>query len=957
MKNLIIWGGLVLLGNLFTSQVFGQIHGQIMEELNTRDFDSIVEACTAYFEAHPEMEKERMQFNRWADRNVTRLTPDGKVHNYVADAYFKRKEYDHLSSFHKAFSEPHGNWVNLGPKTSETLSGSVLNELGRVNCIVQDPANPNILYLGAASGGIWKSTNYGGSWVSTGDDLPTLAVQSIAIDPNSPTTNRTIYLQTGDRDSQDGQSYGVLKSTDGGDTWFRIYETMSNPNGIELDPNNSSRLIVAYSSGLYETLDGGQTWNTLISGNTHSFAFKPGSSNVMYAGYSNGYRYSTDFGDTWTNVPWSTMSGTISISSSNETRLAVTADNPNVLYVFGLTGNWAHTFKSTNSGVGASFRSRVLINPQSGYNFCGAVASYDESLVFIGGVSVRRSTNSGSSYSVLGGVHADHHFLTFLKPNVSGFNDFLWSGNDGGAASYFNLGIINTWVNRTKNACVTQLYGMDVNKRTDRNTPAPVFGTQDNGSHLLVGSLGRKINGGDGIECLHSRQTGSKEIYATVQNGIIRKFDYSVAPMAISTNTPTNSAWQTGSWPSSPFHTYISQHPYNTAGYTEPDILFAAQKDVWVNTSSSHLASHWHPISNLGIPSTPWVTNVTGSPLEKCVMVASFDRKLFVTTSSGGCSLGGGQSWVERTPPGWTHNITDIVCSETNMNTFWICAGGLKRVYKTTDRGLTWEDITGSLPLITVNTIETDGKWNNGLYVGTDAGIFYRNDQLGDWIPFDNGLPVTTVEELDYDPIDNRLYAGTYGRGIWRSEEYSGSCVNFYSFSGSQSGTEVYAAYDYIHSTSDIDPMSSIRYTARNEVRLKPGFKVKATDITPTQFRAHISDICTNGSLMNKIKGIYVDGQSVVSAESATEEPVAVQISDKGYNVYPNPTTRNLNVESTDGTDFELDVFNSLNQKVANQNSTNGRCLVNLQQVRSGVIFIRIRNSEGELTTHKIVKL
>lgn len=950
------WSWIVFLALLLPQYAESQIHGQIMEELNTRDYDSIVTAVEDYLQAHPKEEKARLQFERWKYRNCTRLTADGKIHNYQADAYFKRKAYDEAHAFQKAFSEPHGNWVAQGPFTALSIQPGLSippNELGRVNCIAQDPGNPQIMYLGSASGGIWKSTDYGGNWSPTGDGIPTLAVQDIVIDPSSPIGNRTIYVQTGDKDGQDAPTYGLLKSTDGGSTWFRVFEEESYiPNGVQIDPNNSNTLLTSFGSKLYKSTNAGGSWIEIYAGVVDDFTYKPGSSNTIYIVNLFGLVYSNDGGSTWTTVNWSSVPG--SASNFSDVHVAVTPANPNVIYVFGLNGSNGHTLKSTNSGVSLTHQSvKSSLTTYGGYCFTGTVSSNNENVVYMGDIGIYKSSNSGASYSsISSGIHPDQHFLGFMKPHVSGYPDFLWSGHDGGASLRFEIGIFNTWITRTRGASITQLYGMDVNKRLDRNTPAPVFGSQDNGSHLLVSGEGRRLLSGDGIECFYGRQTGTHEVYLTIQNGNIKRYKLNSPPLTMEhLSPPSATGWVVGS--GAPFHTFIGQHEYNNAGYTDPDILFALQKDVWINSSPSHLASHWHKISNLNESGSR--QRAAGSPLEKCNMAASFGGKLYVSTNGPGCSLGGSQSWALRTPPGVYGSVTDIVFSATNANTFWVTFGklGTGRVWKTTDLGVTWQDITGSLPNITVNTIETDEKWNNGLYVGTDAGIFYRNDDLGTWIPFDNGMPSVIVEELDYDPIADRIYAGTYGRGIWRSEEYSRNCVNHYNFTSPQNGTEVYAAYDYIYSASQIAPMSDVRYTARNTIILKDGFHVKATDITPTGFHAHLSDICANGSLAKAITGIYVDGRTTFDEN----KEVVVQKSDDPYLVFPNPTKRLLNIKSTDGSDFEVQAFNGLNQQILNRESALGKSVIDLHAIESGVIFLRIINENGETYTHKVIKL
>ena len=172
-----------------------------------------------------------------------------------------------------AKSNATSDWNSLGPAKSSAFAGRLPGQ-GRVNAVAVDPNNPNIWYVGAPAGGIWKSIDAGSTWINLFDDFPQIGVSGIAIDPNN---SNIIYIATGDDDAGDSYSVGVFKSLDGGNTWN---ETGLNPNNttigwlmneITIDPNNSRIVWVGTNQGLYKSIDGGDSWERKRTGNIKDF--------------------------------------------------------------------------------------------------------------------------------------------------------------------------------------------------------------------------------------------------------------------------------------------------------------------------------------------------------------------------------------------------------------------------------------------------------------------------------------------------------------------------------------------------------------------------------------------------------------------------------------------------------------------------------------------------------------
>jgi hypothetical protein len=191
------------------------------------------------------------------------------------------------------------NWQSIGPNTLLNYKTSIAN-LGRVNVVVPDPNDANIIYVGTPAGGIWKTYDKGLTWIPLSDYLPQIGVSGIAIDAAN---SNVIYIATGDDDAFNTISAGVFKSVDGGQTWN---ETGLNPdnsprsmNDIYMHPNDADILWVATSNGLYKSVNGGDNWSRTQSGNIKDVKLNPNNPDVLYIATNTNFYRSTDGGDTF----------------------------------------------------------------------------------------------------------------------------------------------------------------------------------------------------------------------------------------------------------------------------------------------------------------------------------------------------------------------------------------------------------------------------------------------------------------------------------------------------------------------------------------------------------------------------------------------------------------------------------------------------------------------------------
>ena len=246
------------------------------------------------------------------------------------------------------------NWIAKGPiNTPIKLSDGKKRGNGRVNCIAFDPNNQDIIWIGSPAGGLWKSVDGGSNWTTGTDNLPVIGVSSIAIDP---TNTQNMLIVTGDAHASDTYSIGILKSTDGGNTWnttslsYNVSQELR-INKVIINPNNPDSVYAVTNNNIMISTDAGLNWAPIyIAGRWRDIEFKPGAPSTIYAakqssGGSNIHR-STDGG-----VNWSALNNGM-IGSRYRPLIAVTPDNPEVIYALfsGSDDEFHGLYKSSDSG-------------------------------------------------------------------------------------------------------------------------------------------------------------------------------------------------------------------------------------------------------------------------------------------------------------------------------------------------------------------------------------------------------------------------------------------------------------------------------------------------------------------------------------------------------------------------------------------------------------------------------
>ena len=340
-------------------------------------------------------------------------------------------------------------WTSIGPRPTD--AGSTYVTAGRVNAVAIDPRDNNTVYIGAAEGGVWKTTDGGLSWKALTDSEASLATGSIAIDPKSPDI---VYVGTGEENFAQDSYYGagILKSTNGGTTWTNIVGPFLREKigALAISPADSQILLSSSTLGIYRSTDGAENWTQVLAGTGTSVLFDPTDGNIAYAALgnvngasANGVYKSTDGGKTWNAIPGSGANALPS-TSVGRIEIAIAPSTPSTLYV-GIqrapartAGNLLGIFKTTDGGS--------TWNNLRAPDICGSVAHcwYDMTLrvhpknpdvVFAAGsLTVLRTMDGGSIWTPLNligpnGVemHVDEHYLAFTADGSK-----LYIGNDGG---------------------------------------------------------------------------------------------------------------------------------------------------------------------------------------------------------------------------------------------------------------------------------------------------------------------------------------------------------------------------------------------------------------------------------------------------------------------------------------------------------------------------------------------
>ena len=693
------------------------------------------------------------------------------------------------------------SWSPFGPNVlPNNLTGYMENGIGRINCITFHPTNPNTFFVGVAQGGVWKTTNNGVSWTPLTDNLPITRISDITINPTNPNEMYIsvcdfeyigISLHLNGRKRNTHYGLGVYKTTDGGLTWNPTGLTYNLTNGdaslirkVLINPANTNDLVACGVSGMYKSTNGGTTWVKKLDSLFWDMHQDPSNPAVLYAstgwimtsniGNAGVYK-STDFGNTWTmlttNMPLT--------NNIQRVKLAIAPSNTNYIYALcvDVNGGLFGIYKSINAGLSWTFISptnNILeggtggnTGGQGNYDLGFIVDFSDPNKVYTGGVNLWGSIDGANTFNPISHwttqygptLHGDIHFI-----NRNPFTGNYFVCSDGGVYQTTNM-VIDTWgtsawptvwTKMNDNIQVTSFYRLSSSKTS---TEQVVAGAQDNASFYFNAGNWSTIFGGDGMDnCLNP--SSPNEIIGSSQYG---NFKYS--------NDNGNSSF-------TPFTNVNNEQAEWTtpiiADYNATGVMYIGNENIVKSTDGGQ---SWSPLATL------YTNSLTLQNTEISALAISNSNSQVLYAARRVRYENGLNGIVFKTTDGGTtftnvtNNLPDslyytsIEINATNENIVYVSMAGFtaaNKVYTTINGGATWQNISYNLSNLPVNCIKQIPGTNH-LMIATDIGVYILYSGTTTWVNNSFGLPNVIVTDIEFNAALNKIYISTFGRGIWES--------------------------------------------------------------------------------------------------------------------------------------------------------------------------------------------
>jgi photosystem II stability/assembly factor-like uncharacterized protein len=690
-----------------------------------------------------------------------------------ANAYYKAYESASQKLAKTNLANP--VWEEMGPQ----------NIGGRTIAIDINPLNPNTIYAGSASGGLWRSYSGGlgvkaWSYVPTG--FPVLSVGAIA---ENPTDTNVIYIGTGEvyayqnsigglnlRTTRGSYGIGLLKTTNNGSTWVKSIDWSYNQTrGVEvikLDPVNPDIIYAGTTEGIYKSTDAGSSWNHIHSvlmttdilinkQNTQQVLAACGNLNSTGAGI---YK-STNGGTSWVQI-------TANIPAfGGKILLAGYPASPNICFAsVGMgTVDAAGTslLKSTDFGsTWTSINTTDYATYQGWYSHFVVPHPTDPTKLLCAGIDVYKSTNSGTTLTkksdwsawyfgvpAIGGPegptnysHADHHAYAINPANPN----MVYFGNDGGVFRTTDFG--ETFQGCNGGYQSTQFYKRIGISKSDASRM--VGGLQDNATAVWEGTLAwRRGIGGDGC-CTQISPNKTDTMYGSSQY--------------LSINRSTNKGV---SW------TYVAPPGSNPAfnapfllAPSNPKIIYGGDVVVYKSTNAGN---SWTTMNNGNV--------INGDPVLSIAVSCTNPDSLYITTAPNLYppavyrSTNGGTSWTNITAALPDRYPVDISVDPRNSSIVYVTFSGFgtSHLFRSSNGGSSWSDIGQGLPDVPTSAVCIDPTNSSILYVGNDLGVYYSLDNGNSWNDLNSGLSGTAlVMDLAVSPVDYKLVVATHGRGVYK---------------------------------------------------------------------------------------------------------------------------------------------------------------------------------------------
>jgi photosystem II stability/assembly factor-like uncharacterized protein len=672
---------------------------------------------------------------------------------------------------------------------------------GRISCIDAENRNPNVLWVGAAGGGVWKSKNQGTTFKSVFDEQ-SQSIGTITIDQKHPDT---VWVGTGEVWVRNSVSIGtgIYRTINGGEKWELMGLPKSERIGrILIDPTNSDIVYAAVlgalwgdseDRGVYKTTDGGKTWNKLFytgpSTGCADMAMDPENPSLLYAsmwdfrrqaytfrsgGPGSGIFKSTDGGTTWNKIQNGLPKDTL-----GRIALAVSPVKPNYLYAL-IESKKSALYRSSDQGASwEKMSDQVMMGDRPFYYSLLVTDPKEPERIYKPGTTLWVSSNGGKIFqspSVTGGnYHSDTHAL-WVSPID---NRLVYMGTDGGV--YISADKGNTW-RFVQCLPVSQFYHVSV----DNNTPYNVYGgLQDNGSWMgpskkpggIRNSDWKNIGYGDGFYT-YGDQTDPDITYSQYQGGRISRTNQKTGEskyikpfpekgtesLRFNWNTPTVFGKKTGWLYVGSQYLFLSKDKGDSFERISPDLT--TNDPARQNQEKSGGLT----IDNSTAENNTTIFSISESPLDENIIWVGTDDGNIQLTTDGGKSWSKLNSSISGMPA--LAFISHIDADNFNKNAAWITVDAHRNgdmnpyIYYTEDLGKTWVSLANKDILGFCHVIKQDPINSNLVFLGTEMGLFVSLDHGKIWVRFKNKVPQTGVYDIAFQTRQNDLVLATHGRGV-----------------------------------------------------------------------------------------------------------------------------------------------------------------------------------------------
>lgn len=693
------------------------------------------------------------------------------AHKYINDLQSQ------ASSSKIAGAIPGVNWQERGPN----------NCGGRTRTIMVDPNDPTkkTVWSAGVAGGLWKTTDINLSspiWVSQNDFFSSLAITSICYAPNN---TQVFYFGTGEgyfnADFQRGN--GIWKSTDGGSTWNQLASTNANANFYYVNRivvHSSGDIYVATNSGIFRSQNGGTTWTSVlstVSGSvTNNFSdVEVGADDQIWASTrTSGAVYKSSSGNSGTWVKLNTGTNGFPATGATRIDIALAPSNANVCYAF-VAQSGVNFYKTSDGGTNWTLLTKPvdadagigndITRTQFWYDMSIAVDPTNDAVVFVGGVDLFKSTNSGSTWQQIshwyGGfgfqdVHADQHIAIFEPGN----SNVIYFGNDGGIWQSKNAtALIPTITSKHDNYNVTQFYHCAIHPTAYTNYF--LAGAQDNGSHQFTqGGIGptSEVSGGDGCFVHIDQNEPQYQFTSYVYSNYYRSTD---GGASFTTLTSNNS----GSFVNPSDYDNTSNNFY--ASYSAGSYSRVLNAPVLSTLSSVAIATF-----NSGNVTTLTCSQNTADRVFFGInngRIVRVDNANTATPTETYINSGAGMP---------ASSVSGIAVENGNDNHLLVTYSsyGVNSVWETNNGGTNWTSVEGNTPDMPVRCALFNPNNNQQALIGTELGVWSTdllNGGATNWAPSNSGLANTRITQLQIRTSDKLVIASTHGRGLFSSDVFA----------------------------------------------------------------------------------------------------------------------------------------------------------------------------------------